>query len=431
MPGSRELKQQFRSSVRRGRGEAYLLLRNNPTIDFSSEITKACVKNFTYDGQCESSRAPYLYELILLSGKEKEIKAAVLNSLANNHSDTWTLVQLFELAKLYAQNGHDDARIAISARFMKYPSSRADWAGYREVIDLNGFDGLRTIASKMGEALQNDADEWQDGAIIKYFQDENPGIDAWHELEDAGKNDPFIKTYLDNVRETTKTRERTVLPEVTYSDIVEEVLLTKRRSSLLYRKWTKRELMLIAERLVTEKNKHNRAKLLRVFRKNKFPLNSDIILNIAKGETKADLSYIACDALGHLRSDNIRDFAVEKIAGSKTPQKYTIILKANYKKGDYKLLTELIHRTNNDVLLELLMINILEIYRFNKTKECVSPLEALYNRSACAIHRYNVVELLIENNVLSSKIKNELIFDCDEDVRKLAVGLADQATSND
>ena len=81
MPGARIIKQQFRSSIRRGTGAVHFLLRDNPQIDFSAEITKACIKNFAYDGQCESSRAPYLYELILLSGKGEKIKTSILNSL--------------------------------------------------------------------------------------------------------------------------------------------------------------------------------------------------------------------------------------------------------------------------------------------------------------------------------------------------------------
>jgi len=359
-----EIKKYFRSSIRRGTGGAYLLLRDNPDIDLSAEITKACVTNFAYDGQFESSRAPYLYKLILLSGKEEKIKAAILNSLTHEHRDTWTLIQLFELAKLYAHDGHGDAKSTIYSRFMKDPLMGSDWAGYSQIIELDGLDGLKFIASKMGEALQNNPDDLQDDGIIMHFQRENPGVNAWHELDEAGKDNSFIQTYIDNVREATENRRKSVSVKVTYSDVVEEVLLTKSRVRLLHRRWEKDELMLIAKRLITEKNRQNRSKLLLVFKKNKFPLNSDFILNIAKGKTTTDMSYIAVDALGYLKNDKVRNFAIDQILGTKKPQKYTKILKANYKKGDHQMLTDVIHNTNNEILLEMLVGNILDIYGF-------------------------------------------------------------------
>jgi hypothetical protein len=82
------IKRRFRSSVRRGTGEAHLLIRAFPDLDFSREIIIACLKNFAYDGQCESSRAPYLYELISLSVKKEKIRQSILKGIAKHKNDT-------------------------------------------------------------------------------------------------------------------------------------------------------------------------------------------------------------------------------------------------------------------------------------------------------------------------------------------------------
>jgi len=66
-----------------------------------------------------------------------------------------------------------------------------------------------------------------------------------------------------------------------------------------------------------------------------------------------------------------------------------------------------------------LAISYIDIYRSNKTPDCKQPLEAIYDKLTCAIHRKDVLELLIENNVLSDQIKKEIRFDCDEDTRQL------------
>jgi hypothetical protein len=418
MPGIREIRQKFNSSIRRGTGEAYLLLRENPAIDFSKEITAACLKNYAYDGQCEKSRAPYLYELATLNGKAEEIKPAILAAIELRHEDTWTRSQLFQLTRQYAESGDPVAREAIYNNFYKYPTTRNDWVGYVEIIELDGLDGLKFIASKVGRALYEDSDDWHDDNEISYLMRINPEIDAWLELEKAAEYDPFIKIYLDRIREILGNRAVGPKLKVVRKNAVEETLSIS-RARAAHRKWTKNELKKIAQRLITEKQSTNREKLLSVFRRNKYPFDSEFILRIAQN-AKGKEQHIAFDALANLKSPEIRAFAVKGLTNSAEPQKFTIILKSNYKKGDENLLTTIINNTRNEGLIELLLINLIEVYTANRVKDCTAPLEALYNKSNCALHRYDLVKLLIENDVLSTKIKDELPFDCSKNVRELA-----------
>jgi hypothetical protein len=88
MTNTKELKQQFRSSIKRGTGEAHLLMQHNPTTNFSAEIIKAALTPLSYDPQCEGSRATYLWELIKLSKQQDKIRTAILHGLANEQEDT-------------------------------------------------------------------------------------------------------------------------------------------------------------------------------------------------------------------------------------------------------------------------------------------------------------------------------------------------------
>lgn len=119
MTDNKLIKQKFRSSIKRGTGEAHLIMQNNPTVDFSSDIIKASLKNYAYDGQSEGSRALYLSELIELSKQKDKIRQAILSGLATERQDTWALVQLFDLATIFAKQGHKDAKRAIYKRFFK------------------------------------------------------------------------------------------------------------------------------------------------------------------------------------------------------------------------------------------------------------------------------------------------------------------------
>ncbi len=95
------------------------------------------------------------------------------------------------------------------------------------------------------------------------------------------------------------------------------------------------------------------------------------------------------------------------------------ILTSNYQSGDFKIFTEIATETNNEHKIENLAGIFTELFKINKTKECKDPLEVLYNKMNCGIHRNGIIEILIENEVLSDKIRNEIIFDSDLETRKL------------
>ena len=184
---------------------------------------------------------------------------------------------------------------------------------------------------------------------------------------------------------------------------------------------TKDEVNQIAKRLIIETEKSNIERLLEVFDFHKFPYDSQIILDLAKQKptSKNRIVEYAINALKHLKSKDIRIFAIDKIQNTKNPTAYLEILISNYNSGDYKLLNEIANKTNNEHKIERLAEIYTNIYTTNKTEKCKTPLEALYNKMNCAIHRNGIVEILIENNVLSDKIKEEIKFDCDLATRQL------------
>ena len=125
------------------------------------------------------------------------------------------------------------------------------------------------------------------------------------------------------------------------------------------------------------------------------------------------------DALKHLKSKDIRKFAMDRIQNAKNPIDYLEIFVSNYKIGDFKLLNEIANKTHNEHKVEQLAGIYTDIFKINKTKECKQPLETLYDKMNCAIHRHGIVGILIENKVLSDKIRKEIKFDCDLETRKL------------
>lgn len=422
MNDTTNIKRQFFDSLKRGTGEAYLIAKENPKIDFSTYVIKGALRNYAYDGQSESSRAQYIFDLYSLSDKKDKIRTAILKGIETEQEDTWSLTHLFDLAKLFAQQGDKEMRNAIYDRFCNNPIEGSDWVGFSEILELDGLQGLIYIAEKFGKFIEQNPDDWQDDWIIKYFQEQNPDLKVTETLENLAKENKYIRIYLENIQRTKASQENHKPPPKKYKDIIDEVLNSKPFLSFKRRhNLTESEIKTIAQRLLKEKDIKAKEKLLFVFTFYKFPLDSNFILRLAqkKNDYKTRINEFAISALKFLQSEKIRQFGLDKIDKSKRKYQFVEILTSNYKFGDSRILTEIVQKSKSEHIIESLASSYVDIFKANKTIECKEPLEALYNKMNCGIHRNDIVRLLLENNVISDKIKNEITFDSDLETRKL------------
>ena len=401
-------------------------MQSNPTVDFSADIIKASLKNYAYDGQSEGSRALYLSELIALSKKQDKIRHAIFRGLASEQKDTWTLVQLFGLATIFAKNGDTKAKKAIYRRFFKKVIDGSDWCGYASIIELDGLDGLKYIASTIGKSLEKNPEDWQDNAIIYHFQSDNPKIKAQKALEEASKENRFIKMYLDNIKRTEDGRENYNRPTVSinYETIKERINNKARRvpiNPLEAKRLTKTDIKRIADDFLEETSRQKLEKYMRIFDRIKYPYQYTSILEIAKSKNqKSDrLVEYASGALKYFSGNDIREFAIEILNKTKTPADYLDLLVSNYKKEDSKLFTAIAKNCKTEDDIHAIVYGFINVYKANKIKECKEPLEVVYEKLTCGIHRQDIVKILIDNKVLSKQIKAEIKYDSFKDTREL------------
>ena len=426
MNDTTNFKRQFFNSLKRGTGEAYLIAKENPNTDFSPYIIKGALRNYAYDGQSEDSRAQYIFDLISLSNKKEKIRKSVLNGLATEQNDTWSLTHLFDLAKIYAEQGDNEARQAIYDRFLNNPIEGSDWVGAFEILSLDGLQGLFYIAEKFGKMIEQNPDDWQDSHIISHFQEERPKIKVMEELENLAVSNKYVRIYLDNIRQTEKIQEenwqKRQAQTKKYKNIVDEILHSEHYLGYIRtKKLKKNELQEIAKQLFVEKNLKNIEKLLWIFTSHKFPFDSEFILQLAKQKrnSKYRINEFAICALEFLESKNIRNFALEKILSTKQPNDFLKILVSNFERGDEKLLAEIAKNTNNEHKVDYIACVFAEIFEENETKLCKKPLEILYEKMNCGICRNAIVKILIKNKVLSEKIRKEIKFDSYLETREL------------
>ena len=144
------IRQRFRSSIRRGTGEALLIMKNHPELDFSREVLQACLNQYNhfYNG----TRTIYLLELLNLTNKKDQMIPGILEALTAEGPNSYFLEQLYKLAAVFAREGNEEARTAMYERFSRGPVHEMDleWEGQEPLIGLDGMRALTFIARTKG-----------------------------------------------------------------------------------------------------------------------------------------------------------------------------------------------------------------------------------------------------------------------------------------
>jgi len=416
------LKQNFRSSIKRGTGEAHILIKENPTVDFSQEIIKAALFNFAYDAQSEGSRDFYIAELMNLSGQKDKILPVIYEALKTESIDDWSTEQIFDIAAIFAKEGDERAKKAVYENYYKYAMDGADWAGQDAIVEIDGLKGLFYVAETKGKYLTENSEKWENSFFVDDFQEQNPLINVYSELRKAAEKSSFVKKYLETIEEHKFTVYKPTETKFDY-EYVKDRFNNKYLGigPRAFERLSKKDLKKLGEDFLRETKRNEQEKYLRIFASVKFPYNYQPILELAKSKSskKDRLIYFAVEALQFFKAKDIRQFAIEKLSSTGEPDIYTNLLIGNYKKGDWKLLKSIAEKYKNDDIIHSLGASYIDIYEANPTKECIEPLEIIYDKMNCGLHRKTLVKILIENNVLSDKIRREIQFDSNEESRKL------------
>ncbi|MCP4440832.1 MAG: hypothetical protein GY810_18070 [Aureispira sp.] len=413
----------FKQSIRCGTGEAYLILQQQPNLDVYKYIKKAILKPHAYDPQSEGDRAYYLMQFIDLSPQKEQLIAVVLKGLKKEKKDTWALVQLFRLAEILAKRGNQKAWVAIYNRYHRKTIHGSKWCGEDSILALDGIEGLKYIAHVRGRALSKDKDDWETSFTLDRFQEENPNINVIESLKNAAENRPLINVYLKAIQKTKARWSEAAAkrkPFVYNYQNIKEAIEQPRFfiASPKLKNLSKATIKQLSDDFEQEDRSDIQKKYLRIFSRIPFQNGHRFLLNYAKNQQDAWPTELACEALSFFQHKKIRKFALKQLKNSKNPIIHLPLLISNYKKGDWKLLVTIAKEHDDDDDIHNLVIHFWTIYDKNKTKECLVPLEVIYRKLTCGIHRLGLVKLLWKRKVLSKKIQKELEFDSNEKIRK-------------
>ena len=394
----------FRSSVRRGTGEAVLIMQQYPRIDFSKEIFRASTHVYGYDPQCEGSRGYYLSRLIDLSPQKDSLLNKILVALSRKKEDDYELWQMFNIARIYAEQGYVKARQAM------YRVFRRNLGSETELIDLDGLQALPVIAHVKGKYLNPKKDEWEDDWLIRYVKEKMPGSNPMKLLRIKANDDPFIKKYIDSINENIALRRKSKKNTYNYKAVKILIDNKKRFGPYVGKSLKKRALSKLATDLLSETDNQKISLYLRVFHNVKFPLHYRHLLKFASSRYR-EVRECSLRALSLFSNNEIRKFALDNIKTSKTPEDYLPIFESNFKPADSKLILRIIKQVRKKDLFHWTGIRVLDIYENNVTKTCRQPLMEIYNRTFCNICREAAVRFMSGNGVLPRRLLKEIKFD--------------------
>lgn len=419
-----KIKRQFFDSLKRGTGEAYLIQKANPDIDFSDYLIKGGTINYALDQQSEGSRAKYIYVLIKRSKQRDKIIKAILNNLKNEKKDYWGLEQMCDLAVLFDKEGIFEAKKALYSRFEKNGRPGYEFCGQNQIIKIDGLKGLLKVAEVVGKTLNKNKNDWEDSWRVDEFQKKNKSIDVYKDLEKAARKNKNVKSYLKSIQQNKwKPYKKTKFKKFTYELIKQKIednkfriISTDRANDL-----SDNEVKKLANDFLAEKKPNKKEAYLRFFSKRRFPYGFSPIYKIAtsRQSKKSRLVEFALDALRFYPDRKIRKLALDNFKTKKNPCDYLSLLVSNYKKGDHKVITDIINRSDDYDYVHSLVFGLIDIYESNPTSDCQFPLLAVYSKMNCGMHRADVVRILMQNKVLPDNIRNELKYDSYESVREL------------
>lgn len=412
----------FRSLLARGLGRAPLFLREHNPRPFYNALLEACVHNLAFDPQCEDSRADYLFEMIQGTPDVEFFRDRILEALRKAYR-YWDARQLFDLARLFAQHGHYQARQAMYEKFDRNDTAR-DFTGAEEIVQLDGLEGLLWVADRIGAQMLSEEDYLPAEGPLILAEEACGQQPTWNALEETARRSERVQAYWNGLRRWRAGSQAGSKParEYTYPRLQEALASWRGRPP---REWlfqwgqnaSEEDVRRVEAELQTEGRRTYRRAYLHVFRYRTFPGQPDRLVQWALTE-RGEVAEAALMALGNLRHESLRPLALELLGQGRVSAGVLRLLVHHYQEGDHRLIAAALagdcspqeyHRRGGVVL---------EIFEENPTPDCQAALLALYEKGSCSLCREWAIDLLLAQSVLPDRIARECLFDANFQIRE-------------
>ena len=415
----------------RGLGRAVLHLQTHDAAACREAILHACTHFVGYDVQTDPSRARSNFDLIT-QGRDRDWYLPRLYHAFATGEDVEMPSQLFELMGLLAQDGNTLARMMMYDNFAE-DAPELDTTGAEALVNLDGLAGYVFVARQWNRYPLPEEEHWYEGWLLDTVE-ERFGTDAvtaaLAAAVDANINEEAdLPAYLAEAREKRrlwkeKRRGRRQSPAPDYDTVrglIDAPRGQKTRYSLGRAGQDADDALFsrLASDLDIETDPARVLHLLYFFARRVFPLSPHCLLELAQNGDQ-DVALAAQKALTHVTHPDVRAFALVQIDAGNVWYSLDMLI-ANPAEEDYTLMAELTQRPLSIDEFHHVGISILDYVEAHPLADIVPALLNVYENGFCSICRRSVVKHLLSLAPLPDAVLREIVWDCAEDTRMLAV----------
>ena len=406
---------QFHTALLQGRGSCYLAVQSDPE-SYHREVLWACRELFSFDTQCEGSRAWFVYTLVCLYPDRSPFVNAACEALIDCPSDgSWHVASLAELVELFFQDGDQTAWKALTEKYRQL---------YRQ---------LRHVGPPSEDCYWAERDDFERLAVILSWNRAS-FLDIARDVGRLSLETQWLKEYEFDwlyhrgrryLRSLTKAAEKDPLlaefhrvQETAYQEF--QAQLAQHRSKRLPQRCQDAERIQAAvERYLTASTPEEKAEALNAFYWFPYPGDPAPILADALSDHEL-LSHRAWSTLERIRHPAVREFAIRSLASHEEAIRPFC---ANYRKQDELVLMERLRSVpidfecttsrHGDHLTVLTM-----------DKQTPPPprsaLEYIFETTYCSECRWDALRQLGKRRMLTPAMLEECQFDSCDRIRSYA-----------
>jgi len=360
-----------------------------------------------------------------------DIRVRVKRPPHDSHSDS--LAQLCDFAEFYARRGVDDARKALYRVLEKSPDASAPWLAEEQIVRLEGIKGFLMIAERRGAAIRSGEDV-SDLPLLATEVERTHGAEVVENaLADAAIHNQDILAYRVRLLAEREEWERALsaLPQKRSDRLraipVDQVLTaidvghpSVRIPDLVGwgRYASENSLREAASRMFKERDPKKIANYLRIFNRAPLPDFDDRMIGLTS-HIDSEVRRRAMSALAENRAPAVRALALHRLAAGHADGDTIALLMHNYEPNDYHLLESTLVPSEDVNAMHSLCWGLENVFRENKTPDCVVPMRFAYAHTPCSNCRERFLARLLEFDKAPSEMLEECRFDAKTDIREL------------
>ena len=422
--------EEFHEALQKGLGRAYLYVNKYGDSQVRDSILYYCLHNPSYDAQCEEERAEWLISLIDLTENQDFYFSRIIDALIPS-TDFWDTYQLFNLCGIIAKRNLQ-AKTVIYQKFDSQEFNET-FLGCYQIIDLDGFTGLRYVIQRLGKRLTEEEDYWDDGDVLDYAYEKLGKVQVNDYLQTASTTDRYISRYLEQVKnhntEKPSFNKESYIERVRKKYPLEGVLSNvennKYNSAYTYMVFGKyaveSDLEIVFEKFLNETRKEQIVRYLWIFRKREVPRLEVFVFQLAMSEDP-DIRSDAVEALKNCQHNSIRNLAIDftKNQDNEIAILSVKLLIKNYQSGDNKFIESIFPRIKDEDNKHFICMDLIKIFERHAVDELLTSLLWAYENTPCTHCRAKIVKALIDRSLIPQRLVDECQFDCVQNVRHLA-----------